>query len=135
LQAPPEERVVDSEVAKFKHAICVIVNCELPEIVAESRISEVNPMLETSSVWLPLCPLKPMVGPAENSTTGAATLMGVTLLNAVTVGVSVTVIVSLSVTYAGVMVEELIVSVSVIFPEQEFESVAVTVIGSSPTGS
>jgi hypothetical protein len=48
------------------------------------------------------------------------------------VGASVTVIVSLSVTYAGVMVDELIVSVSVIFPEQEFEYVAVTVIGKLP---
>ena len=95
MQAPPDGSVVKNDVAVFEQAIPEIAKGEPGDIVAESIVSEASPISETVSVWLPSAPPKPRL-PAENSATGAATL-----ISGVTVSLSVTVIVSLSVTMAG----------------------------------
>ena len=78
---------MEKEAAPFEHVACVIENCEL-EMVAEATVKDEVPMSDTVMVWLPLCPLKPML-PAENSTTGAETwISGVTQTASATLTVS-----------------------------------------------
>ena len=72
---------MEKELAWFEHAICVMANCGLLEIVAEESVKDAFPMSDTVIVWLPLWPLNPRV-PAENSATGALTLMSGVMVTA-----------------------------------------------------
>ena len=67
------------------------------ETAAETSTIEACPILETAIVcWLPVCPPKPSGLPTEKYATGAPTAIGAERVNAFTMGLSVTVIVSLS---------------------------------------